>query len=482
MNNIFRTNRFNPVLDFYDALDFFDKIEEDMIAGEDMVRTMFSMLSPHSPQYLRDVNKELLRNALKVLDRLKGTQATVGELALLVTDTGGFGRKMVLEYSRTPSPTQALADENARVSNYFLTEYYSENSKIYDDTAYIRNQIKKRAATSPDTVLDINDNSFLATPTPSSPTIYKPFSVDAFLSTYLKLLANMEQKTADVFVYMIKNADKDNIFHGNYDLLTDKMEVSRPKLAQIMTYLQNMNFIEKVSNGWKVLLDVSVPNDNGRIVIYFNKETPEENEAPIDAAVPSTNEEDKKEHINIDRLKKFTVEYYLSYTRTHELEEEPLNTEENAKLCSDFVEKYNNENKGETFKEFMDTQTMENARLKDFLVKTVEEYVKKYKDTKKTFKADFCTNDKQTTKEMYYGLIKKCDLLSGETKLLMMNEILSALNLVVDSWNYKATYRNVRTTILNTTYNDDDKRAVHDYFEALFGLLEDKYEIVLYED
>ena len=82
------------------------------------------------------------------------------------------------------------------------------------------------------------------------PVINKPLSPDTFLSTYLKLSANMDQKTADVLVYMIKNMDKDNIFHGNYDLLTSKLEISRPKLAQIMTNLQATKYIERASNGF----------------------------------------------------------------------------------------------------------------------------------------------------------------------------------------------------------------------------------------
>jgi len=131
---------FNPILDACPTFNPLYGKEEDVIEN---VVTTFNMLDPDSPQYFKDMNEQLLRNALKVLKRLKGNKATMIDLSRLVANSVGQGRKMVMDFSKKPAATEALAKENADIANYFLSDYFAEKSKTYENTSGVRSQIAK---------------------------------------------------------------------------------------------------------------------------------------------------------------------------------------------------------------------------------------------------------------------------------------------------------------------------------------------------
>lgn len=131
---------FNPILDACPTFNPLYGKEEDVIEN---VVTTFNMLDPDSPQYFKDMNEQLLRNALKVLKRLKGNKATMIDLSRLVANSMGQGRKMVMDFSKKPAATEALAKENADIANYFLSDYFAERSKTYENTSGVRSQIAK---------------------------------------------------------------------------------------------------------------------------------------------------------------------------------------------------------------------------------------------------------------------------------------------------------------------------------------------------
>lgn len=126
---------FNPILDACPTFNPLYGKEEDVIEN---ICTTFKMLDPDSPQYFKDMNEQLLRNALKVLKRLKGNKATMVDLSRLVSNSVGEGRKLVMAFSKKNAPTEALAKENADVANYFLSDYFNEKSKTYDNTSGVR--------------------------------------------------------------------------------------------------------------------------------------------------------------------------------------------------------------------------------------------------------------------------------------------------------------------------------------------------------
>ena len=131
---------FNPILDACPTFNPLYGKEEDVIEN---VVTTFKMLDPDSPQYFQDMNEQLLRNSLKVLKRLYGNRATMIDLSRLVANSVGQGRKMVMNFSKKPAPTEALAKENADIANYFLSDYFNEKSKTYENTSGVRSQIAK---------------------------------------------------------------------------------------------------------------------------------------------------------------------------------------------------------------------------------------------------------------------------------------------------------------------------------------------------
>lgn len=131
---------FDPILEGCPTFNPLYGKEEDVI--ENMVIT-FKMLNPDSPQYFQDMNEQLMRNALKVLKRLKGNSATLIDLDRLVSNPGGEGRKMVLAFQKLPAPTESLAKENSDIATYFLSDYLADRSKTYENTSGVRSQIAK---------------------------------------------------------------------------------------------------------------------------------------------------------------------------------------------------------------------------------------------------------------------------------------------------------------------------------------------------
>lgn len=134
---------FNPILDACPTFNPLYGPEDDVI--ED-VTTIFKMLNPDSPQFFQDMNEQLLRNALKILKRLKGNSATLIHLNNLLRDNGGIGRALVNQfedYNNNRVKDEALQNENKEVINYFRTDYHNENSKAFEHTSGVRSQVDK---------------------------------------------------------------------------------------------------------------------------------------------------------------------------------------------------------------------------------------------------------------------------------------------------------------------------------------------------
>ena len=131
---------FNPILPNCPYFNPLYGKEDDVI--ENMVTT-FKMLNSDSPQFFMDMNENLARNGLKVLKRLYGNKSTLVDFARLIQDTGGIGKKMVMNFSKLNSKTEAMAKENADISSWFLTDYFKDNSKTYEHCSGLRSQVAK---------------------------------------------------------------------------------------------------------------------------------------------------------------------------------------------------------------------------------------------------------------------------------------------------------------------------------------------------
>ena len=116
------------------------------------IATTFKMLDPDSPQFFKDLNEQLTRNAVKVLKRLDkdegvdGKYATLINLSRLLQNSAGYGREVVNKFSRINSQTESEASENKDIASWFLNDYFPERSKIYENTSGVRSQVSKLIA------------------------------------------------------------------------------------------------------------------------------------------------------------------------------------------------------------------------------------------------------------------------------------------------------------------------------------------------
>lgn len=137
---------FNPILPDCPYFNPFFGKESDVVEN---LATTFIMLNPDAPQFFKDMCENLIRKSTKLLKRLYHDDATIIDLNTLVWDTGGQGRKMVMEFSRTKHPNPDIQKENEEIYQWFLNDYYSGASggkggtKTYEHCSGVRSQISK---------------------------------------------------------------------------------------------------------------------------------------------------------------------------------------------------------------------------------------------------------------------------------------------------------------------------------------------------
>ena len=131
---------FNPTLP---DCPYFNPIygpEDEVIEN---MATTFKMLNPDSQQYFKDMDETLIRNALKVIKRLKGNSATLIDLSTLIYNSQGQGKIMVNLFSRLNTDTVEMAKENSEIASWFLSDYFNERSKTYENCSGLRAQVSK---------------------------------------------------------------------------------------------------------------------------------------------------------------------------------------------------------------------------------------------------------------------------------------------------------------------------------------------------
>ena len=139
-----------PCLYFDPAADncpFFNPLagpEQDVI--EAMAEAILDT-NPDLPQYFKDIYAQVLRNVIKVLKRLDrgkgidGYFSTLAWMSRVLQNNGGQGRELVQRFSKIPGATEAERQENADIANWFLREYFTEFSKIFEGASGLRTQI-----------------------------------------------------------------------------------------------------------------------------------------------------------------------------------------------------------------------------------------------------------------------------------------------------------------------------------------------------
>lgn len=137
---------FNPTMK---NCPYFNPIYGDETDAIENIVTTFKMLNPDSPQYFQDMNENLIRNAMKVIKRLYGNDATLLHLNTLIQNTAGDGEKMVKEFMKIPAENQSINKENRDIALWFLHDYFTGSTgsrtatKTYENTSGVRAQVMK---------------------------------------------------------------------------------------------------------------------------------------------------------------------------------------------------------------------------------------------------------------------------------------------------------------------------------------------------
>lgn len=116
------------------------------------ITTVFLMLAPDSKTYFRDITTNLLRKSLMTLKRIEAAYmnyktgissrpATLIELNDLICNTNGKGIALVNELVTLPVISDSEAKQNQDTKSWFLNEYFSDRSKVYDNASGVRMQV-----------------------------------------------------------------------------------------------------------------------------------------------------------------------------------------------------------------------------------------------------------------------------------------------------------------------------------------------------
>lgn len=148
-NNFF----FDPLATDCPYYNVFDGEETEVI--ETVVTTFLSMEAGggQSP-YWGNMTDNLLRKAIMVIKRIEkaymdfdtgisSRPATLITLSDLIHNTDNRGRDMVNELTSLPTIDDSIQKQNIDTKDWFLNEYFANNSKAYQDTSNIRSDIAK---------------------------------------------------------------------------------------------------------------------------------------------------------------------------------------------------------------------------------------------------------------------------------------------------------------------------------------------------
>lgn len=144
--NVIYFNPIYPDCPYYNPL---DGKEDEVI---ETMTTTFNMLTPDSKTYFQDLSNNLIRKSLMVIKRIEAAYynpdtgiserpATMIVLSDLIHNTEGRGKKMVNELCNIPTLDESEKKQNIDTRDWFLNEYFSDRSKVYENTSGIRTQV-----------------------------------------------------------------------------------------------------------------------------------------------------------------------------------------------------------------------------------------------------------------------------------------------------------------------------------------------------
>lgn len=368
--------------------------------------------------------------------------------------------------------------------------------------------------------------------------VNRPFNQNDFLSTYLSLVTNLDPKSIKTLIHMILNSNENGFYTGTYEDLMESLSVSRATLAAIMGELQKQSLIEKTKDGWKVIVNYQLPKDGASIVIKFDNDfnrnnikdvlkddllnNKDLNKLNYDKNkindIKNLNIKDNTEKIRFEAFKKFLKEFYISMSRIDSAKAFRLNDIKMAEFVNEILDKYREDSKKMAFVKFVDeynySKELKNYNeYKDFLIHGYDVFKKYYSNCYKIFVADFDDNSFANIKARYFTALDNCNDLSGETRIILKNILLSILNVarVYGKCDAKTVFCMITNEfdigrkilmeaemILKSKHSYDynyvlkylkdykkyisGPNRMFDIFYSLANLAEDKYKIVKYFD
>lgn len=142
---------FNPTLA---NCPYFNPLVGDEDSVTECLVTTFKKLENEQQTFFANMDEMLMRRCIKVVKRLKGDNATLNDINILMNDAAGQGKKMLNSLTLLP-PSDVLKDqENREIVSWFINDYYSElsgargSTKTYEQCSGVRNQVSKLLANS----------------------------------------------------------------------------------------------------------------------------------------------------------------------------------------------------------------------------------------------------------------------------------------------------------------------------------------------
>lgn len=223
----------------------------NLLAGEErevleILGELFSYAFHHGASteaFFKDMNKSLFINAIKVVKRLYGEDATLEDFYDLIANNKGSGRKMIVHFSKLLGKDEYEAKENAQIADWFLNEYFNEKGKIFEHCISLRIRVKELIDTQhtygfepeeqdlPDWKKVIKNKEIVIVDTEYLK--YKEYA--SLMGTYLLLTIQKEllsEESSDTFLYL-------DDFQKFYPVATELLEGSHTSNIGVTLLLQD---------------------------------------------------------------------------------------------------------------------------------------------------------------------------------------------------------------------------------------------------
>lgn len=134
---------------------YFNPLMGDIDDVTENLVTAFGALENETQTFFANMNEMLLRRSIRVVKFLKGDDATLKDVDIVMTNPGNKGRQMVQDFLKLKNISDIhVLQDNDSVGQWFLSDYYTglaggrDATKTYEQCSGVRNQVAKLQANS----------------------------------------------------------------------------------------------------------------------------------------------------------------------------------------------------------------------------------------------------------------------------------------------------------------------------------------------